>query len=60
MSHDRNAPKKPVRKPKTKAKHQKGLPPHLQQLQKKPDSLREIQSHIDNVAQRQSTKNNGS
>ncbi len=57
MSHDRNTPKKPERKPKTKGKHHKGLPPHLQQLQQKEDSLREIQSHIDNVAKRITPKN---
>jgi hypothetical protein len=59
MSKDRNKAKKPDRKPKTKGKHQKGLPPHLQQLQDKSDSLREIQSHVDNLATKRPGNKNG-
>ncbi len=59
MSKERNSPKKLERKPKTKGKHQKGLPPHLQQLQDKSESLREIQSHTNNVATKRPGKNGG-
>ena len=59
MAHDRNMPSKPDRKPKTKGKKNKGLPPHLQRAQDR-DSIADIQSYVDTVAKKQSDKNNGS
>jgi hypothetical protein len=53
MAHDRNMPKKPARKPKTKDKKHKGLPPHLQRPQSK-DTIHDIQTYVDTVAKRQS------
>jgi hypothetical protein len=45
-------PKKPTRKPKSKANKKKGIPPHLQRKQER-DTVSEIQRHIDDVAKRQ-------
>ena len=52
MSHDRDRPKKPQRKPKSKDKKRKGVPPHLQRRQEQ-GSIHEIQRYLDDLAQRQ-------
>jgi hypothetical protein len=54
MSHsqDRGKEKKKKKEPK-QDKKRKGLPPHLQRTKEQHGSVREIQKHLDDLAERQ-------
>jgi hypothetical protein len=54
MARSRDRGKKEKKKaPKEDAKKKKGVPPHLQRTRDTNNSLREIQHHLDDLAERQ-------
>lgn len=53
MAHNRDRGKKDKRKPPKGDKKRKGVPPHLQQGKDQGSSAREIQRHLNDLAERQ-------
>jgi hypothetical protein len=53
MAHSRDRGKKEKKKAPKEDKKKKGLPPHLQRTRETNNSLREIQHHLDDLAERQ-------
>lgn len=52
MGHNRDRGNKEKRRPAKNDKKQKGLPPHLQRQREQKGPAREIQRHLDDLAQR--------